>query len=328
MIKGKKLFITGGAGFIGTNLIRRLIGDNEIIVYDNLSRNSLEGSGLWGHPNLEVIQGDILNYDLLKKSIPSDIDLVLHMAAIAGIDTVIKNRVATMEVNMIGTYYLLKVLRELGPLGKIERFVNFSTSEVFGIHAFRVDEKAPTNLQPVGEARWTYSVSKLAGEHLTYSYHMQYGLRAVTVRPFNVYGPGQVGEGAIHHFVVRAIRNEPLIIHGDGDQIRSWCYIDDMVDGILLCMEKEEAIGEVLNIGNPKGTITILGLAEKVIQLAGSSSQIVHVPKSYVDVELRIPSIEKAKTLLGFEPKVDLNEGIKRTIEWYKRKMGVTRGRR
>jgi UDP-glucuronate decarboxylase len=324
MIKGKKLFITGGAGFIGTNLIRRLIADNEIIVYDNLSRNSLEGSGLWGHPNLEVIQGDILNYDFLKKSIPSDIDLVLHMAAIAGIDTVIKNRVATMEVNMIGTYYLLKALRELGPLGKIERFVNFSTSEVFGIHAFRVDEKAPTNLQPVGEARWTYSVSKLAGEHLTYSYHKQYGLRAVTVRPFNVYGPGQVGEGAIHHFVVRAIRNEPLIIHGDGDQIRSWCYIDDMVDGILLCLAKEEAIGEVLNIGNPRGTITILGLAEKVIQLAGSSSQIVHVPKTYVDVELRIPSIEKAKTLLGFEPKVDLNEGIKRTIEWYRSKMGVT----
>jgi UDP-glucuronate decarboxylase len=324
MIKGKKLFITGGAGFIGTNLIRRLIADNEIIVYDNLSRNSLEGSGLWGHPNLEVIQGDILNYDFLKKSIPSDIDLVLHMAAIAGIDTVIKNRVATMEVNMIGTYYLLKALRELGPLGKIERFVNFSTSEVFGIHAFRVDEKAPTNLQPVGEARWTYSVSKLAGEHLTYSYHKQYGLRSVTVRPFNVYGPGQVGEGAIHHFVVRAIRNEPLIIHGDGDQIRSWCYIDDMVDGILLCLAKEEAIGEVFNIGNPKGTITILGLAEKVIQLAGSSSQIVHVPKNYVDVELRIPSIEKAKTLLGFEPKVDLNEGIKRTIEWYKSKMGVT----
>jgi dTDP-glucose 4,6-dehydratase len=322
MIKGKKLFITGGAGFISTNLMRRLIADNEIIVYDNLSRNSLEGSGLWGHPNLEVIQGDILNYDFLKKSIPSDIDLVLHMAAIAGIDTVIKNRVATMEVNMIGTYYLLKALRELGPLGKIERFVNFSTSEVFGIHAFRVDEKAPTNLQPVGEARWTYSVSKLAGEHLTYSYHKQYGLRAVTVRPFNVYGPGQVGEGAIHHFVVRAIRNEPLIIHGDGDQIRSWCYIDDMVDGILLCLAKEEAIGEVFNIGNPKGTITILGLAEKVIQLAGSSSQIVHVPKTYVDVELRIPSIEKAKTLLGFEPKVDLNEGIKRTIEWYKRKMG------
>jgi len=130
-----------------------------------------------------------------------------------------------------------------------------------------------------------------------------------------------VGEGAIHHFVVRAIKNEPLIIHGEGDQIRSWCYIDDMVDGILLCLETEKAIGEVFNIGNPRGTITVLGLAEKVIQLASSSSQIVHVPKNYVDVELRIPSIDKARELLGFEPKVDLNEGIGRTIEWYKRKL-------
>jgi len=324
VIKGKKLFITGGAGFISTSLIKRLIADNEVTVYDNLSRNALKDAMLWNHANLKVIQGDILDYELLKASIPKDISFILHMAAIAGIDTVIKDPVKTMEVNMIGTYHMLKALRELKLLDKVERFVDFSTSEVFGIHAFRVNEKASTNLQPVGETRWTYSVSKLAGEHLTYSYHKQYGLRSVTVRPFNVYGPGQVGEGAIHHFVVRAIKNEPLIIHGDGDQIRSWCYIDDMVDGILLCLEKEEAIGEVFNIGNPKGTITILALAEKIVQLAGSSSQIVHVPKNYVDVELRIPSIEKAKTLLGFEPKVNLNEGIKRTIEWYKRKMRVT----
>jgi len=323
VIKEKKLFITGGAGFIGTNLIKRLITDNEIIVYDNLSRNALKDSGLWDHPKLKIIQGDVLDYKLLKKSLPQDVDFVLHMAAIAGVDTVIKDPVKTMEVNIIGTYHILKALRELKLLDKLERFINFSTSEVFGITAFRADEKAPTNLQPVGEARWTYSVSKLAGEHLTYSYYKQFGLRAVIVRPFNVYGPGQVGEGAIHHFVVRALKNEPLIIHGEGDQIRSWCYIDDMVDGILLCLEKKEAIGEVFNIGNPKGTITILALAEKVIQLAGSSSRIVHVPKTYVDVELRVPSIEKARHLLGFEPKIDLNEGLKRTIEWYRSKIGV-----
>ncbi|MEF3254106.1 MAG: NAD-dependent epimerase/dehydratase family protein, partial [Deferribacterales bacterium] len=186
-----------------------------------------------------------------------------------------------------------------------------------------VDENTSTNLQPVGEARWTYSVSKLAGEHLIHSYHTQYGLRAVSVRPFNIYGPGQVGEGAIHQFIVRAIKNEPLIIHGEGDQIRSWCYIDDLVDALILCLENEKAIGEVFNIGNPKGTITILSLAEKVIQLANSSSQIIHVPKTYVDVELRIPSIEKARTLLGFEPKVDLNEGIRRTIKWYKNNLRI-----
>jgi dTDP-glucose 4,6-dehydratase len=318
---GKKMFITGGAGFIGTALIKRFIDDNRIVVYDNLSRNSLKETGLWNHPHLNVIQGDVLNYDFLRASIPPDTDIVLHMAAVAGVDTVIQNPVKTMEVNTIGTYHLMKALKELDLLPRLERLINFSTSEVFGINAFRVDEKSSTNLQPVGEARWTYSVSKLVGEHLAHSYHKQFGLRAVNVRPFNIYGPGQVGEGAIHHFVVRAIRNEPLIIHGEGDQIRSWCYIDDMIDGLLLCLEKGAAIGEVFNIGNPKGTITILWLAEKVIQLAGSSSRIAHVAKNYVDVELRIPSIEKAKELLGFEPRVDLNEGIRRTIEWYRGKI-------
>jgi dTDP-glucose 4,6-dehydratase len=319
----KKLFLTGGAGFIGTAFIKRFIEkrfieNHRVVVYDNLSRNSLKETGLWNHPHLKVVQGDVLDFDSLKGSIPPDTDMVLNMAAIAGVDTVIQNPIRTMEVNTIGTYHLMKALKELKLLPNLERLINFSTSEVFGINAFRVDEKSSTNLQPVGEARWTYSVSKLAGEHLTHSYHKQLGLRTVNVRPFNIYGPGQVGEGAIHHFVVRAIKNEPLIIHGEGDQIRSWCYIDDMIDGLLLCSEKTEAIGEVFNIGNPKGTITILGLAEKVIQIAGSSSRITHVAKNYVDVELRIPSIEKAKELLGFEPRVDLNEGIRRTIEWYR----------
>lgn len=317
MIKKKKIFISGGAGFIATHLIERLVYNNQIIVYDSLSRNSLKQSKNWIHPNLKIIQGDILNYDFLKMSIPQDTDIILHMAAIAGIDTVINNPIKTMEVNIVGTYHILRAVQELMLMKKLDRFINFSTSEVFGINAFRANEKSSVNLQPVGEARWTYSVSKLAGEHITYSYHKEFGLRAVTVRPFNIYGPMQIGEGAIHHFVVHAINSDPLIIHGEGDQIRSWCYIDDMINGILLCLEEEKAIGEVFNIGNPKGTITILGLAEKVIHLAKSCSQIRHIPKSYVDVELRIPSIEKIRDLLGFEPEVDLNEGIRRTIEWY-----------
>jgi len=317
MVSKRKIFISGGAGFIATHLIERLISNNQIIVYDNLSRNSLKQSKYWNHPNLRIIKGDVLDSEQLKMSIPRDTDIILHMAAIAGIDTVIKSPMKTMQVNIVGTHNILKAMVELMIIDKIMCFVNFSTSEVFGINAFRVDEKSSVNLQPVGEARWTYSVSKLAGEHMVYSYHKEFGLRAVTVRPFNVYGPMQMGEGAIHHFVVRAIRNEPLVIHGEGDQIRSWCYIDDMIEGILLCLEEEKVSGEVFNIGNPKGTVTILGLAEKVIQLAKSCSQIRHTPRSYVDVELRIPSIEKIRDLLGFEPKVDLNEGIRRTIEWY-----------
>ncbi|MCX7704818.1 MAG: GDP-mannose 4,6-dehydratase [bacterium] len=321
MIKNKKFFITGGAGFIGVNLIKKIIDENKIVIYDNFSRNALKKSGLENHPNLQVCKGDILDIECLKNNIPSDVDFILHMAAIAGVDTVITNPTKTMEVNMIGTYNILKAIETLNLTRKIKKFINFSTSEVFGMNAIRVEEKSVTNLQPVGEARWTYAVSKLAAEHLTHSYFKQFGLKATTIRPFNIYGPGQIGEGAIHHFVIRAIKNEPLLIHGEGDQIRSWCYIEDMVNGIILCIKKEEATGEIFNIGNPKGTITILSLAEKIIQIAGSTSKIVHVPRTYVDVEFRIPNINKAREVLGFEPKVDLNEGIKQTINWYRKKL-------
>ena len=110
-------------------------------------------------------------------------------------------------------------------------------------------------------------------------------------------------------------------IHGDGDQIRSWCYIDDFIEGVILCLEKEEAIGQAFNIGNPKGTTTISMLAKLIKEISGSNSKIIYVPKTYVDVELRIPSIDKAKTILGYNPKIELEEGIKRTIEWYREMM-------
>lgn len=241
-------------------------------------------------------------------------NIVIHLAAIAGIDTVIKNPVTTMKVNMIGTYNILEAVKEC----IIDKFIDFSTSEVFGSYAYKVDEQHTTNLAPVGEARWTYSVSKLAGEHLAHSYYKEYGIPVVTVRPFNIYGAGQVGEGAIHQFVVRAIKNEEIQIHGDGDQIRSWCYIDDFVDGIMFCVEKEQAIGQSFNIGNPRGTVTISMLAQLIKRIANSKSEIVYVPKTYVDVELRIPSVEKAKEILGYQPKVDLSEGLERTIDWYR----------
>jgi nucleoside-diphosphate-sugar epimerase len=144
-------------------------------------------------------------------------------------------------------------------------------------------------------------------------------LRTTIVRPFNIYGPSQVGEGAVHQFVVRAIRGEPLTIHGDGDQIRSWCYIDDLVNAIMLILATEKSVGEVFNIGNPRGTITVLSLAEKIVDLAGSNSRIEHVPRTHTDVELRIPNIDKAMAVLGFHPKIDLNEGLRRTIEWYRK---------
>lgn len=314
VIENKKIFLTGGSGFIGTKIIERLIEHNEIVVYDTLQRNSLKNTSMVEHPNLKLIKGDVLDFEKLKDSI-KDSEIVIHLAAIAGIDTVIKSPTKTMNVNYIGTSNLLKAANELK---NVHRFIDFSTSEVYGSYAYKRDESDTTTMGAVGEARWTYSISKLAAEHLTHSYHKEFGLPTISIRPFNIYGPGQIGEGAIHNFIKRAINNEDILVHGDGDQIRSWCYVDDIVEGVLLCLENEKCVGQVFNIGNPRATITILSLAEKVRDIAESSSKIIFVPKNYVDVELRIPDIKKSKEILGYSPKIDLNEGLKRTIEWYR----------
>ena len=318
-LRNKKIFLTGGAGFIGTSLISRLIKENEIIVYDTFQRNALKETDLLDHPNLTVVQGNVLDAEKLKEAI-DDSDVVVHLAAIAGISTVSKSPTTTMNVNMIGTY---NVLEAATMRTNIKCFVDFSTSEVYGSYAYKLGEGDTTMMGAVGETRWTYAISKLAGEHLAHSYHKEFGLPVVSLRPFNIYGPMQVGEGAVHVFVTRSLKNEDIQIHGDGDQIRSWCYIDDITDGILLSLEKKEAVGKVFNIGNPRGTITILSLAQKIVDICGSKSKIKFVPKNYVDVELRIPDIGKARKILGYKPKVDLDEGLIRTIEWYKKKFGL-----
>jgi nucleoside-diphosphate-sugar epimerase len=199
--------------------------------------------------------------------------------------------------------------------------IDFSTSEVFGSYAFRVREADVTSLGAVGEARWTYAVSKLATEHLAHNYWKQFNLPTVSIRPFNIYGPGQVGEGAVHAFVVRALQGEKLIIHNEGDQIRSWCYIDDIVAAILLAMERDEAVGESFNIGNPRSTITIYQLAQLIVRLTESKSPIEFIDWDFPDVELRIPDVKKAEQLLGFRAHVELEQGLIDTIEWYRRKL-------
>lgn len=319
-IKNKRILLTGGAGFIGSTLASKLHKDNEIVIYDSFHRDSLSAKGL-NSKNINVIKGDVLDLPSLTK-VAEDFkpQIVVHLAAIAGIDTVILNPINTLEVNIQGTFNVLKALERYS--SKLERVLDFSTSEVLGAYAYKSTETSSTNFAPVGEARWTYSISKVAGEHLVHSYYKVKGYPCVTIRPFNIYGPGQVGEGAIQIFIKNAVKNKDILIHGDGDQIRSWCYIDDMLQGIGLCLTKKKAIGEIFNIGNPKGTVTISSLAEKIVTLCKTKSKIKYVPKNYVDVELRIPSIKKATELLGFTPKVDLNEGIKRTFEWYKKNLG------
>ena len=315
-ISGQTLCITGGAGFIGTALCRRLADDNRIVVLDTLRRNALGAAGLDTHPNIELQVGDVRDPEAVKAAV-AGADYVVHMASIAGVDTVLKNPVLTMEVSMEGTTNVLRAAKEAGG---IKRLIDFSTSEVFGSYAFRVREADVTSLGAVGEARWTYAVSKLATEHLAHNYFKQYGLPTCAIRPFNIYGPGQVGEGAVHAFVVRALANEPIHIHNAGDQIRSWCYIDDIVDGIVLALENDAAAGETFNIGNPRSTVTIYQLARLVVRLAESDSPIDFVPWDFPDVELRIPDVKKASELLGFAPQVDLEDGLLRTIEWYRKR--------
>jgi nucleoside-diphosphate-sugar epimerase len=310
----RRILLTGGAGFIGTALARRLVDNNKVVVLDNGHRNSLKDSGLLSHPNLESIQGDVLDVDTVHKAI-ANCEMVVHLAAIAGVDTVLKMPVTTMKVAIIGTY---NVLEAAVAEGTVERFIDFSTSEVFGAYAYKVREGDITSLGAVGEARWTYAVSKLASEHMAHNYHKQFGLPALSVRPFNIYGPGQVGEGAIHRFIVQALRGDDITIHNDGSQIRAWCYVDDMVAGILACLEKPAAVGQSFNIGNPRSVVTIYNLAREIVRLSGSRSQIKFVPWNNADVELRIPNIEKARELLDYEPRVDLEEGLARTIEWYR----------
>ena len=314
-IQNKRIFITGGAGFIGSSLIGRLVEQNQVVAYDNLSRNSLQDKSFKDHPNLSLIEGDVLDFPKLTQFMDGA-DIVVHCAAIAGIDTVILKPVNTLRVNMIGS---ANVLEAASKLKKCERVVCFSTSEVFGQHAFRSSETDSSVIGKVGEARWTYAVGKLAEEHLAVAYYQERWLPTCVVRPFNVYGPGQVGEGALRTFIQKAIRNETIEIHGDGTQIRAWCYIDDMIDGLLLAMGHPKAIGESFNIGNQRAVTTIFGLANTVIRVLGSKSTIMFIRRDYADVELRIPSVRKAEELIGFQAKVDLEEGIKRTAEYYQR---------
>lgn len=314
MITNKTIFITGGAGFIANTIIGRLVEKNKIIVYDNFHRDTLTTSAYAKHPNIKIVKGDVLDVVELTAAMKGS-DIVIHAAGIAGIDTVIKDPVKTMRVNMIGTANALEAACQNGIK---DRFIDFSTSEIFGAYAFKSSENDNTVAGSAGEARWTYAVSKLAGEHLAHAYYKKHNLPAVTVRPFNVYGPGQTGEGAIQIFIKKALKNEDIIINGDGNQIRAWCYVDDFVDCIMLALTDKKAIGESFNIGNARAVTTILGLAETVLRVLKSDSKIIFKEALSADVELRIPSVEKAKTLLGFKAKVDLEEGVIRTADWMK----------
>jgi nucleoside-diphosphate-sugar epimerase len=253
--------------------------------------------------------------ELLARAVDG-VDRVAHLASIAGVGTVLSRPYLTMHVAVEGTLRLLDAIERRGT-SDVRRLVLFSTSEVFGRFAHNVSETDPTPIGPVEESRWTYACAKAATEHLAHAFGREKGLPVVSLRPFNVYGPRQVGEGAIQRFIRQAVAGEDLVVHNDGRQIRAWCYVTDMVDATLAALERDEAVGHAFNIGNPATSVTVLTLAEAVKRVSGSSSRIRFERRDYPDVEIRMPLIDRARELLLFEPAVGLEEGIAETFRWF-----------
>lgn len=312
----KKIIITGGAGFIGGKLSELYIKKGyTVTAIDNLQRNRGAVEALKDSANFNMKNIDILDLKALDGAFDGA-DYVVHAAAIAGIDTVAKHPVNTMEINILGTSNVLKATLEQAP--SVKKVITFSTSEIFGRSSFKTKEIDSPSPGTVGEARWVYAVSKLATEHLSHAYFHQYGLPTTTVRPFNVYGPGQLGEGAMHVMIRRALENKVINIFGDGTSIRGWCYVDDFINGMELVFGSDKSVGESYNIGDPRSVLTTLGLAQTICRVLKSKSKIEHLSELSADVELRVPNIDKAKRDLNFYPSHTLETGILKTAEFYK----------
>ena len=316
MFKNKNILITGGGGFIGVAIAQRLANDNHITLLDtNFDHNAFAFSDLKGNNNIKLVEADILDAPKVVQ-VAKDAQIVIHMAAMVGVQEVLDNALYTLEVNYVGTSNLLKAV---ACVPSCERVIVFSTSEIFGSGAFGVAENGNTVLSSAQDVRWCYCISKLAAEHLALSYYRQKKLPVVVVRPFNIFGAGRVGDNAITRFILKALKNENLEVYGDGSQIRAWCYIDDFCDALLKCLEVKEAIGQAFNIGSPRNTTNIYELARKIVSLCGSKSEIVFKALDFTDIDLRVPNTAKARDMLGFAPKVELEEGLSRNIEWVKR---------
>lgn len=314
-LAGKRVLITGGGGFIGAALAERLVERNQVVLFDRtFEGQSAPLSAAWGHRNLETITADILDPAAVAGAVQGA-DVVVHLAAIVGVKNVLARGRETIEVNFTGTSNLLRAVEKRRDL---HRFVYFSTSEVFGMNSFRAAEDTPASIGSVHEARWTYSIAKLAGEHLVHTYHRELDLPTVIVRPFNVFGPLRLGDHAMLRFILAALRGDDLEVHGDGTQIRSWCYIDDFVDAVLRTIVLPQASGEAFNIGNPRNTLTIYELARRVIDLIGSTSRVRFAAIDFSDIDVRVPRLRKAEELLGFRPRVEIDEAIRRTAQWYR----------
>lgn len=309
-----RILITGGAGFIGTHLAERLCPSADIVLLDNFRRDSLSAlPHLRAHPRVRLITADVLDPAAVQAAVEGA-GTVIHLAAIAGVNSYYQESLRTLQVNILGTVNLLEASVRAG----VRHVIDFSTSEVFGSDAMWVEETSPHGIGPVSDRRWVYATSKLASEHFTLRFGEQHGFACTCVRPFNIYGPRQTGEGAVSNFCRAALAGQPLAVYGDGSPIRAWCYVSDLVDAVEAILNAPEVCaGQVFNIGNPREVETTLGLARRVARLVPGAT-LEFRPIERAEVRARVPSIEKARRVLGYEPKIDLEEGLRRTLDWFR----------
>ena len=298
--------VTGGAGFLGSHLCERLLGaGHQVWCLDNLDTGSLTNIAHLRDDNFTFVQHDVTEYI----DIPGDVDYVLHFASPASPIDYLRLPLQTLKVGSYGTHNALGLAK-----AKRARFLTASTSEVYGdplIHP--QPESYWGNVNPIGP-RGVYDEAKRYAEAMTMAYHRQQGVDTAIVRIFNTYGPRmRAFDGrAIPTFVRQALEDKPITVFGTGAQTRSFCYVDDLVTGILALLFSTEH--EPVNIGNP-GEFTLLELAELVLELTGSKSEIVFEALPVNDPQQRRPDITRAQELLGWEPTVDLREGLQRLLD-------------
>jgi dTDP-glucose 4,6-dehydratase len=305
----KIAIVTGGAGFLGSHLCDKFIKENcKVICIDNLiTGNPNNIAHLFGNPNFEFIKHDITNYIF----VPGRVDYILHFASPASPIDYLKLPIQTLKVGSLGTHKVLGLAKE-----KKARILLASTSEVYGdpnVHPQQEDYWG--NVNPVGP-RGVYDEAKRFAEAITMAYHRYHGVDTRIVRIFNTYGPRmRLNDGrALPAFVDQALKNEDITVFGDGSQTRSFCFVDDLVDGIYKLLMSNEV--NPVNIGNPD-EITIKQFAEEVIRIIGTKSNIVYKDLPEDDPKVRQPDISKAKSLLNWFPKIGREEGLKRTIDYF-----------
>lgn len=310
-----RVLITGGAGFLGSHLCERFLREGyDVVCMDNfITGNPDNIAHLLGNEKFQFIKHDVTEYIYLA----GELDYILHFASPASPIDYMKVPIQTLKVGSLGTHKALGLAK-----AKKARFLIASTSEVYGDPLVHPQEESYWgNVNPIG-VRGVYDEAKRFSEAMTMAYHRYHGVETRILRIFNTYGPRmRIEDGrAIPAFMSQALRGEPMTVFGDGSQTRSVCYVDDLVEGIYRLLLSDEV--EPVNIGNPD-EITMLQLAEEIKEITGSSSEIVFKPLPEDDPKVRQPNIEKAKRILGWEPRVHRREGLLKTMEYFKQAMGV-----